>query len=158
LKKKFIIVLFIVFSFSTYLFAVELEETEILSESYFIQIGAFKKYSSVERIEENLFDFDTYTELRNGLYRIYAVNILSKDDLKKSLKIVRKYYPDAFVAKRPKLSLVKNHTESLTKDSVKDLKQLVELPIEKIKKIKNIKLHEPILDSTSILKTRKSFL
>ncbi len=150
--------LFIIFSSFSKIFAIELEKADILSESYFIQIGVFKKNYSVNKARKDLSNEDIYIEQYNGLHRIYVVNILNKNDLKKKLQIVKKYYPDAFVAKRPKLTFTKMSTEPIMEESVEDLRQLVELPIEKIKKINNNPLNEPKLDSISILKTRKSFL
>ena len=114
--------------------AIEIEVSSVHPQSYFIQVGAFKKVSNIQKVKDKLFEYDIYLEAYKNMKRIYVVNILASS-LNETLIEIRKIYPNAFVAKHPKVNSDK---------IVNDIS--IEIP------------YGSALDSNTILKTRKSFL
>jgi hypothetical protein len=119
------------------LLAVEIGRESIAPESYFIQVGAFKKMSNIQKVKDRLFEYELYLEPYKSFHRIQVVNILASQK-REILAEIRKIYPKAFISKRPMKKSSTNFNKSYKMD--------------------NIKFLEPNLDSNTILKTRKSFL
>jgi len=80
--------------------AVELDRDSIGEKSYFIQVGAFKNISNIQKVLDKLSRYEVYLEPYKDMHRIYIVNIFSPSQ-KKILAKVRKIYPNAFIAKGP---------------------------------------------------------
>jgi folylpolyglutamate synthase/dihydropteroate synthase len=134
------------------MFAIQIDAQSIDEKSYYIQVGAFKSVSNIQRVQNRLAEYDIYLQTHKNLQRIQIVNILTKKELKETLAKIRKIFPKAFVAKRPvpnkiKPKKVTKHSEDFTK-SFKSQPQKEEY----------IQSPQPALDSNTILKTRKSFL
>ena len=117
--------------------AIEIGKESISTESYFIQVGAFKNISNIQNVKDKLFEYELYLEAYKGLQRILVVNVLAPVE-KETLFEIRKIYPKAFISKRPMKKSSTNFTIT--------------------PKVNNIKFFEQTLDSNTILKTRKSFL
>ncbi|HIP59798.1 MAG TPA: SPOR domain-containing protein [Campylobacterales bacterium] len=117
--------------------AIEISKESISTDSYYIQVGAFKNMSNIQRVKDRLFEYELYLEPYKGFQRIHIVNVLAPQE-KEILVEIRKIYPKAFISKRPMKKPSTNFNRS--------------------HKLNNIKLFEQTLDSNTILKTRKSFL
>ncbi len=120
--------------------AVEIEVSSVHPQSYFVQVGAFKNLSNIQKVKDRLFEYDIYLEAHKNMQRIHVVNILAPS-LKGTLVKIRKIYPKAFISKRPSINSAQ--ADYIQKPSPS---------------FNNIKSYEPSLDSNTILKTRKSFL
>ena len=130
--------------------AVELDRDSIGEKSYFIQVGAFKNISNIQKVSDKLSRYEVYLEPYKDMHRIYIVNIFSPSQ-KKILAKVRKIYPNAFIAKGP----TKAKKTILTAKTFTNFNKSLEITPYKPKNTQF--LNQP-LDSNSILKTRKSFL
>lgn len=132
--------------------AIEIEEQEVQKSNYAIQIGAFKNASNIDKIIENLPEYEIYLEPYKNLHRVQVINI-RPFALKESLAQIRKIYPNAFISKRP----IANDTPTVESEQKTFTinNKIVEPSRNKIEKIVPYEEH---LDSHTILKTRKSFL
>jgi nitrogen regulatory protein PII-like uncharacterized protein len=147
-KKVFIICLF---AFTVDISAVEIEKSSIVPGSYGIQVGAFKNVSNIQKIKDDLYDYELYLESYKGLKRIQVVNLLTSEDFKHTLAIIKKKYPNAFVLKRARVS--KKSVDKI--ENSNNYRQIIK---PKSINIQSFEQYLPTLDSNSILKTRKSFL
>jgi len=149
LKSRISFVFIIFFFITQNIYALQIDAQSISKDSYYIQVGAFKSVSNIQRVQNKLAEYDLYIQTYKNLQRIQIVNILTKRELKKTLAKVRKIFPKAFVAKSPskKRKKITNSSESISK-AFETLHQKEEY----------IQSTQPALDSNTILKTRKSFL
>jgi hypothetical protein len=134
------------------IFAIQIDAESIDKESYYIQVGAFKSVSNIQKVQNQLQEYDIYLQTYKNLQRIQIVNILTKKELKETLAKIRKIFPKAFVAKRPNNKDIK--TQHVIKSSGNFNKSFEISPKNK----EYISPIQPALDSDTILKTRKSFL
>jgi hypothetical protein len=148
LRSKVNIGFIIFFLIVKALYAAQVDARSISKSGYYIQVGAYKKVSSIQKVMGDLEAYDTYLEPYKDLYRVKIVNILTKEQLKKTLRDIRKVFPKAFVTKRVSFRDKKGYIKDISNKSFKSAHQ----------KNENTKLDESPLDSNSILKTRKSFL
>lgn len=133
------------------LHAVEIGKESISTDSYYIQVGAFKKLSNIQKVKDKLFEYEIYLESYKGFQRIHVVNILAPLE-KVTLSQIRKIYPKAFISKRPAIN--RNSSDSVQKPSTNFSQSVKPSSL----KLNNTQFFEQTLDSNTILKTRKSFL
>jgi hypothetical protein len=125
-------------------------------EAHSIQVGAFKDISNVYIAADKLSSYDVYVEPYKDMHRVHVVNIADKKILKK----IRKFYPKAFFSKlnisHDSHDIEENiQTEQFVAEPTTNYIQPVEIFKEKVKVVEP---QDWLLNSDSILKTRKSFL
>jgi len=134
--------------------AMEVTYNSIKANSYHVQVGAFKSIQNVNNVKDRLSAFDIYVEPYKGLNRVIVVNIMTKEQLKRNFLKIKKFYPKSFITKRP-IEAKKTIKKQNYKKPTKNYNQLFKsIP----KKREVIEQQNDILNSNTILKTRKSFL
>jgi hypothetical protein len=122
----------------TSVFSKFIEIDEINSNFELIQIGIFKNKKNIFAINEHFFDEKFYVQNEEKYNKIYLVNERN-EDLNKKLTMIKREFPDAFVATNKLKALLK------FRDKTKIEKKIDYKKVE----------HQAILDSKSILLTRK---
>ena len=152
-RLKFLLVF--VFLMQSTLVSSEIAFESIEKDSYFIQVGAFRSISNIDKVIVKLSDYNVYLEPYKNLHRVHVVNI-TKNRLKIVLKKIRRLYPKSFIVKRAIYNDRENSENSeLSSSNVEQNSKLFETLQN------NIKIIQPnhnILDTNSIIRTRKSFL
>ncbi len=148
---KLKIVLIITLFFVNTLLASEVGFDDIHKDSYFIQVGAFKSISNTNKVIKRLSKYDVYLEPYKDMNRVHVVNVM-RSSLKSVLRNIRKSFPNSFVVRRKIYNSNKN--EFSTSSEQVNTKLFKVIP----QNVNNIQQNTNILDSKSIIKTRKSFL
>ncbi len=142
-KFFFLKTLLIVSFFANHLSAKIIDIDSVNTEKISIQISVFKNKSNVQSTNKSLYDRDIFVKKMGSLYNVFVVNIEPKEK-KYLLKMLKRKFPDAFVATKRLSNLLYKERLSANRENTNPI-------------IKEKHLYSNQLDSHTILKTRKKF-